>query len=248
MLTNLFITLGWSRDDLKWLILQIVAVAGLITSNAFDVPYWCAYLGIPLSPTALHWVFGTAAVVLWLAGKYDSSSLPSGPAMKSGTVPTSPASLTKMGAAVLLACVLVGSMMACAGNLTPVAAAASAATKVEQTGSLILKAAQTANAQINPLTGSPVISRAQLDAVAIACDTLGRLGTRLAQGLTDYQAAKAAGGSTAALSAAIQALVADATGALSDIGKAIPPGIVATVDQAVTQALGLYAQIKAGVL
>lgn len=90
MLTNLLIRFGFSRDDLTWLWLRLVTVAGLISSNVFDVPYWMAYLGIPLSPMALHWIMATAAVVLWLAGRYNASPLPSAAAMRAGVVPGSP--------------------------------------------------------------------------------------------------------------------------------------------------------------
>ena len=76
-LAALFASWGWSRDDWKWLWLQIVPVAALISSNVFDVSYWMGYLGIPLSPTALHWIFALSALVLWVAGKMDSSRLPS---------------------------------------------------------------------------------------------------------------------------------------------------------------------------
>ena len=76
MVTNFLIRLGLSRDSLLWFWLQIVSVAGLISSNVFDVPYWMAYLGIPLSPTALHWIFAISALVLWFAGKHDASPLP----------------------------------------------------------------------------------------------------------------------------------------------------------------------------
>ncbi len=131
---------------------------------------------------------------------------------------------------------------------TPVAMVADAGTKVEQSGSAILTAAQTAAKQTNPVTNAPLISTQQLDDVSLVCDKLGRLGTRLAQLLTDYQAAKAAGSSTAALALAIQAIVADATSALQSISHSIPNGTVAAIDSAVTAALGLYAQIKAGVL
>ena len=131
---------------------------------------------------------------------------------------------------------------------TPAAAVADAASKVEDSGTAILTAAQTANGQINPLNGKPVISTAQLDVVALACDKLGRLGSTLAKALTDYSAAKAAGANTAALAAAIVSMVNDATAALNTIGKSIPNGTVAAIDTAVTTALGLYATIKAGVL
>jgi len=90
MLTNLFIRLGWSRDDLKWPVMQVVTVASLITSNVLDVPYWFGYLSIPLSPTHLHWILAGAAFVSWVAGQNRASKLPSARAMASGTVPGSP--------------------------------------------------------------------------------------------------------------------------------------------------------------
>jgi hypothetical protein len=132
---------------------------------------------------------------------------------------------------------------ACAGNLTPVAAVASNATKVELTAGQLLAAAQTAHTQL--LNGKPLISTAQLDQVALVCDKLGRLGTTLSKTLTDYQAAKVAGTSTTALAATIQTLVGDATAALQTIGQSIPQGTVATIDSIVTAALGLWAQIAA---
>ena len=140
------------------------------------------------------------------------------------------------------------SSCASSGTLTPIGQVAKAADQVEQSGLAILHAAQAASQQINPLTGKPVISTAQLDQVAIVCDKVGRIGTSLAQALNDYNAAKASGGDTSKLSAAIQSLVADATSALQTIGTVIPPGIVQQVDQAVTSALGLYGQIKAAAL
>lgn len=90
MLTRLFIRVGWSRDDAKWVYAQVATVAALISSNMFDVPYWAGYLGIPLSPTALHWIFALSAFVLWMAGRYNTSPLPSAAAMESGAVPGSP--------------------------------------------------------------------------------------------------------------------------------------------------------------
>ena len=149
-----------------------------------------------------------------------------------------------------LVLVLCLSLSACASAPpTPVGQVAAAATKVEQTGSLILSAAQSAAQTPNPLkAGTMLISGAQLDQVALSCDKLGRLGTALAAGLTNYNQAKAAGQNTATLAAAIQGIVADATAALNAIGKAIPNGTVAAIDSAITEALGLYAQIKASTL
>ena len=133
----------------------------------------------------------------------------------------------------------------CHANLTPVANLADYATQVTQTAGLVLQAAQTAQATINPVTGKMLITTPQLDAVALACDKIGREATTLAKALTDYNAAKTAGTSTALLSASIQGLVGDAVNALQTIGKAIPSGTVAQIDSAVTSALGLYAQIQA---
>jgi hypothetical protein len=76
MLTNLFITLGWTRDDWRWLWTQVLSVALLITSGIIDVPYWAGQLGIPLSTVGLHWVQVLCIAALWVSGKYDSSSLP----------------------------------------------------------------------------------------------------------------------------------------------------------------------------
>lgn len=91
MLTRLLIRLGFSRDDLLWIWLQTVSVAGLISTNVFDMPYWLGYLGLTVSPLVLHWIMAAAALVLWISGHYHTSPLPSATAMQSGTVPGSPA-------------------------------------------------------------------------------------------------------------------------------------------------------------
>ena len=118
-----------------------------------------------------------------------------------------------------LGVVLVVGMIGCAHG-TPVANVAAPSTQVEQTGSAILQAAQTAHGQINPLTNAPIISTQQLDTVALACDKIGRIGTTLAQALTDYSSARSAGTSTTALAASIQSLVNDATAALAELVRA----------------------------
>jgi hypothetical protein len=76
MLSKLFISFGWTRDDLKWVYLQVVAVAALITSGAFDIPYWCGQLSIPCPPTMIRWVQALAALVLWISAQNASSKLP----------------------------------------------------------------------------------------------------------------------------------------------------------------------------
>lgn len=77
MLSRFFIDRGWSRDDLKWPVAQVLSAAALVTSGFIDVSYWAGYLGIPLSTTGAHWIQAIAVIVLWIAGKYDRSSLPS---------------------------------------------------------------------------------------------------------------------------------------------------------------------------
>ncbi len=90
VLTKLFIKCGWSRDDLKWGIAQIVSLCGLVTTGVFDVSRWAAYLGIPLSDTGKHWIMALCGLVLLIAGKFNSSPLYSKGAMESGLVAGSP--------------------------------------------------------------------------------------------------------------------------------------------------------------
>jgi hypothetical protein len=149
-------------------------------------------------------------------------------------------------AAIILACALglVLTMSACAGNLPPVSQVADSATKVEQSADQILKAAQAVHAVVNPLTGKPTISTAQLDQVAIVVDKVGREGQTLAKSLNDYSILKAAGSDTTALSTAIQALIGDITAALGTVGTIVPSGTVQQIDQAVASTLGFILQIK----
>lgn len=124
MLTNMFIWFGWSRDDLKWFWLQLVAgvvgLAGLIADNLLDVKYWVDYLQLPIGTRGLHWIIAGAAAIGWIANRFKRSPLPSGAAMASGVVDGSPAS--KVGI-VLLACVLAGgaafTMPGCAATRPP---------------------------------------------------------------------------------------------------------------------------------
>ena len=76
-LSGLFVSLGWSRDDWKWLYLQVGSVAALIASGVFNVEYWATYLGLTLTPIELHWIQALAVLILWVSGKMDSSKLPS---------------------------------------------------------------------------------------------------------------------------------------------------------------------------
>ncbi len=149
----------------------------------------------------------------------------------------------------LVALVVPTSGCASSGATTSVGHVASAATNVELSADAILKAAQAAAQTPNTLKpGTMLVSGRQLDQVAIACDKIGRLGTALASALTDYNATKNSGQNTTALASAIQSMIADAVSALNSIGKIIPNGTVAAIDQAVTAALGVYASLKASTL
>lgn len=134
MLTNLFIWLGWSRDDLKWFWIQLVAGlvagAGLIADNLINVQYWVTYLGLPIGERGIHWVIFLAGAITWIAARSKRSALPSGAAMASGVVAGSPASKVS---AILLACVLAGAVSfstpGCAATRPPAGTFSSAGLK-----------------------------------------------------------------------------------------------------------------------
>lgn len=92
-LTQLFIKLGWSRNDAKWLWLQVVSVAGLISANVLDLHKAAAYIDVPLSDSWIHRISSLAVGVLFLAGRYHASPLPSQQAMDAGIVPGSPVAM-----------------------------------------------------------------------------------------------------------------------------------------------------------
>lgn len=241
--TKIWEAFGLNRDSLalawaKWAALCTLLISSGVDLQAHGFPGWL-----------VHAIQATSLIVTISAAQHRTSDLPGG-AQKVDVSKTTAAA--KVGAILLAAALGAGLVTtagcASAGNLTSVGQVAAAADKVEQTGLTILHAAQAAHQQTNPLNGQPLISTAQLDQVALVCDQVGRIGTALAQALTDYNAAKASGGDTAKLSASIQSLVGDATAALQAVGKVIPPGTVQSIDQAVTSALGLYAEIKAAAL
>lgn len=97
-LTQLFIKLGWSRNDAKWAWLQIVSVAGLISANILDLHKVAAYIDVPLSDSWVHRISAAAAAVLFIAGNYHASPLPSTRQMETGLVPGSPAAVAGVGA------------------------------------------------------------------------------------------------------------------------------------------------------
>jgi hypothetical protein len=113
MLTNFFIYMGWSRDDLKWRWTQFLTFLTLLTTGVIDIPARTAELGIHVTDVQVHWIQFIAVVLLWVSGKFDVSSLPSGSAMAAGKVQGSPAGPPKLPM-VLLACALAGMLSACA--------------------------------------------------------------------------------------------------------------------------------------
>lgn len=79
MLTNVFTSMGLTRDDAVWGWAQIVAFAGIILGAGYDGKFvidGLAYLGINVGVTFAHWVVAGCAVVLWVSGRFDSSTLP----------------------------------------------------------------------------------------------------------------------------------------------------------------------------
>lgn len=138
---------------------------------------------------------------------------------------------------------------ACAHNPpTAVAAVADVATRLVDSASTLLDQAQAAAALTNPSTGKPFITRAQLDTVALAVNATGRGGLALRVALDDYNAAKTAGRDLSSQKVVVQKIVADITGAMQSVGKAIPAGTVAAIDQAIAGVFSLLVQVKAGAL
>lgn len=116
MLSTQFAKWGWTRDDAKWFWSRLVAVALAIATGAADPTGLFAQAGIALSPTWQHRIMLVCLIVVWIAGKQDSSRLPAG----DPNVKTSRFTGTGGAAAVVLAVMLAGSMScAGAGKFTP---------------------------------------------------------------------------------------------------------------------------------
>lgn len=72
MLTNILLSLGFTRDSATWLWSRIVTLALIVSTGLIDFTQY------GLTEREIHLVTAAAAAVLWLAGKYDSSPLPGG--------------------------------------------------------------------------------------------------------------------------------------------------------------------------
>ncbi len=122
---------------------------------------------------------------------------------------------------------------------TPVAGVADIASRIEDSAVTLLQYTVTAQKQ-------GLVSEAQVDVVAIAVDKIGRAGLDLRIALDDYKAVKAAGKDVSAQLANVQRIVGDINTSLALIGKAIPSGTVATIDQAVVAIVNILATIQIG--
>jgi len=147
--------------------------------------------------------------------------------------------------AVLLAFALAGAAMSACADVTAsqpptkVAAVADVGSRIQDSANALLHQAQTA-------ASTKLITDQQLVVVALVVDKIGRLGLDLRRGLDDYNAVKSAGGNTQVAAAALQTTISDITKALADVGKQIPNGTVAAIDQAVTTIFGILEQVKVG--
>lgn len=72
---DFFTSLGWSRDDAKWFWAQLLSGATLIVSGVLDVGMVADYVGVHISDVTVHRIVAFCIVVLWLAGKMQTSRL-----------------------------------------------------------------------------------------------------------------------------------------------------------------------------
>lgn len=130
-----------------------------------------------------------------------------------------------------------------ATGVSPVADIANAGGKIEESAHAIFTTAQTLNS-VTKADGSPVVSTRVLDQVALAVHTIGHIGLDLDNALVAYTAAKTAGKDLTAQKVAIQKVLTTIGGALADIGRALPPGTISSVDRLVTTILDVILQVK----
>jgi hypothetical protein len=73
MITNLFLSLGLTRDSLVWFWSRLVSGAAIVLSIVVSGSH---ILDPYVPPSAMKVLAILAVLVLWLAGKFDSSPLP----------------------------------------------------------------------------------------------------------------------------------------------------------------------------
>ena len=228
-------SLGLTRDSvLLWwgkLAGLVLAAAGMLSQGG----------AIPAIPTyCTPYILLAAFVIGGGSAHYATSPLPG----KNDPATIPPVKIPRTLSIILVALVLGGAALganACSPSLTPEENVASLSTKVVTTFSAVETAATQAQAK-------GLITRAQLDQVAIAGDALGRDGQALANELRQYDAIATAAGNTAVVVASVQATIGDLNTQLATVGKVIPNGTVSAVDAAVAAAVTLIAQIQAAVL
>ena len=74
-LTALFTRLGWTREDRKWLYLQVVGAATLVLTNTTNLPAWFALIGVRATPVDIHRLEMLATIILAIAGHFRTSPL-----------------------------------------------------------------------------------------------------------------------------------------------------------------------------
>lgn len=132
-------------------------------------------------------------------------------------------------------------------NVSPVADVANAGGKIEESAHAILVAAQQGNATILA-SGQPLVSRDQLDQVALAVNKIGHLGFDLGAALDAYNAATSAGSDLTAQKAAVSQVLASLSQALADVGHAVPSGTLDQIDAGIANILAILAQVRGATL
>lgn len=127
-------------------------------------------------------------------------------------------------------------------GISPVADIANAGGKIEEAAHTIF----TTVVQIRQ-TSPNLISQQATDQVAIAVNKIGHTGLILNAALSSYNSAKAAGSDLTAQKATIQQILGTVSEAMTDVGKALPPGTIQTIDALVNTIVDLVLQIKTGV-
>lgn len=147
----------------------------------------------------------------------------------------------------LLLCCFLFLLPACGGvkvstGVSPVADIANAGGKIETSGQAIFQAVIQARAASPGSVGQVVV-----DDVAMAVNKLGHGGILLNSALSAYVTARNAGADLTAQRLGVQQALLTVNAFLTDIGKALPPGTLQTVDALVNTIITTVVDVKAGV-
>lgn len=148
--------------------------------------------------------------------------------------------------AILSICIFAFFGTSCGGtyktNVSPTADVRNLAGKIEETGHTIF----TTVVKQNKLTPELVSDQVLVD-VSLAVNKLGHIGLTLNKALDAYLAAKSAGGDLTTQRDVVMQILDTINDAMADVGKALPPGRLQTIDTLANAVLGFVIQIK-GVL